>query len=373
MHIRARALAALSISTVLVAACGGAAPPSASETASPAASPTPTSAPSPSPTISSLLPDGIWEATPQGGRVRLTFDGARAHIDFRGNECDADATPVGSSEAVRLRWHMAMGCGGDDTIRWSLETDGLHLSVVETDGHAADARTKAILETEPWQRVAGDATLSWSDAWVTCGNPDGGPCLGTLSAGTYRTEEFEPGLTYSMPDGWQNTSDLTGEVGFLAPGYALDGSADGGSEYIVVFTSVRAENRKCSTLAEAESDQPGVARTPEAMAAEFQVRPGLVTTEPQAATIGGLHGLVMDIRMAPDWTGTCFYWAEPIVQLMGGVPPSEFDHGVDRGMTMRLYLLARGSTTLAIEVADYSDGAHLDDYSAIVEQFVFGT
>jgi len=283
--------------------------------------------------------------------------------------CDADAFPAG--EGVRLQWHAAYGCGGSDTIGWAVEADGLQMSVIGTDGNVA--QTKAIFETEPWQPVEGDATPSWSDAWTTCRNPDGGPCLGTLTAGTYGTEEFEPGLTYTMPDGWQHTSDLRGEVGFLAPGYSLDGVDAGGSEYIVVFTSVKAENRKCSTLAEAESDEPGVARTPEAMAAEFQMRPGLVTTEPEAATIGGLRGLVMDIRMAPDWTGTCFYWAEPIVQLMGGVPPSEFDHGIDQDMTMRLYLLVRGSTTLAIEVADYSDGAHLDDYSAIVEQFAFGT
>lgn len=370
--MNARAIVpAASLVVILVAACAGAPASSQPSTDPPAPSSTTdeTAEPSPS-TPTTLLPDGIWEASPEGSVYRLTFDGARAHIDFRGSECDADASPAG--EAVRLQWHMAIGCGGYDTIRWSLEADGLHLSVVGTDGHAADEGTKAILEPEPWQRVEGDASLDWSDAWVTCGNPDGGPCLGALRAGTYTTERFEPGLTYTMPDGWRNTSDLEGEVGFLAPGYSLEGVDAGGSEYIVVFTSVRAENRKCSTLAQAESDEPGVARTPEAMTAEFQARPGLVTTDPEPVTIGGLSGLVMDISMAPDWTGTCFYTDEPGVQLIGGVPPSEFDHGIDRGMTMRLYLLARGATTLAIEISDYSDGAHLDEYSAIVEQFEFG-
>jgi hypothetical protein len=362
---------AASLIVALVAACSGAPASSPSVTDPPTASPSS----SPPPSISApttLLPDGIWEASPQGSVYRLTFDGSRAHIDFRGSECDADAQPAGGSQAVRLRWHVAFGCGGYDTIRWSLEPDGLHLVVLDTDGNAPDERTKAILETEPWQRVEGEASLDWSDAWVTCPNPDGGPCLGTLTAGTYATELFEPGLTYTMPEGWQNTSDLEGEVGFLPPGYSLEGADAGGSEYIVVFTSVRAENRKCSTLAEAESDEPGVARTPEAMAAEFQARPGLVTTDPEPVTIGGLSGLVMDIGMAPGWTGTCFYWDEPAVQLIGGVPPSEFDHGIIPGLTMRLYLLARGTSTLAIEITDFSDGAHLDGYSAIVEQFEFG-
>jgi hypothetical protein len=108
------------------------------------------------------------------------------------------------------------------------------------------------------------------------------------------------------------------------------------------------------------------------MAAEFQARPGLVTSTPEPVTIGGLSGLVMDISMAPDWTGTCFYSTEPVVQLMGGVAPSEFDHAIVGGLAMRLYLLDRGDSTLAVEVGDWSAGANLDAYSELVEQFEFG-
>jgi hypothetical protein len=97
-----------------------------------------------------------------------------------------------------------------------------------------------------------------------------------------------------------------------------------------------------------------------------------VSTTPESVTIGGLSGLVMDISMAPDWTGTCFYSSEPGVQLMGGVAPSEFDHSVVGGLAMRLYLLDRGDSTLAIEIGDFSGGANLDAYAAIVEQFEFG-
>jgi hypothetical protein len=37
-----------------------------------------------------------------------------------------------------------------------------------------------------------------------------------------------------------------------------------------------------------------------------------------------------------------------------------------------LYLLERGAGTLAIEGVDVNDGAHLAEYDAVVEQFVFG-
>jgi hypothetical protein len=338
----------------LVAACSG---PAASSSA---------------PAQTSLLPDGIWEAelpsgaNVEGGVYRWTFDGTRARIGKDDDwQCDADASPAG--QAVTLTWHAGMLCGGWDTIGWAVESDGLHLSLV--DSSCCPEGTTAILETAPYQPVDGDATLAWSDAWLTCANPDGGACLNALEAGTYSTEAFEPGLTYTMPGGWQNLSDIAGEVVFIPPGESPE---DAEADSIVVFTSVGAENRKCSTEKEAVSDEPGVARTPEAMAAEFQARPGLVTTTPRAVTVGGLSGLVIDISMAPDWTGTCFYSGEPAVQLMGGVAPSVFDHAVISGLVLRLYLLERGNSTLAIEIGDFTDEANLDEYTEIVEQFEFG-
>lgn len=82
------------------------------------------------------------------GVYRWTFDGTRARIEVDGRTlCDADAERSG--DAVRLAYHMAFGCGGFDTIRWAVEADGLHLSLVETNGDYAS--TKAILEAMPYQ------------------------------------------------------------------------------------------------------------------------------------------------------------------------------------------------------------------------------
>lgn len=127
----------------------------------------------------SLLPDGIWEAEivaeamvaaggsgDDAGVYRWTFDGSRARITVNGGEagCDADAEPAG--DAVRLTYHIThdpeFGCGGFDTIRWAVEGDGLHLTLVETNGDYA--ATKAILEAMPYQPIDGDRTLSWPDA-----------------------------------------------------------------------------------------------------------------------------------------------------------------------------------------------------------------
>lgn len=209
-------------------------------------------------------------------------------------------------------------------------------------------------------------------ARAACTNPDGGVCLNTLAAGTYTTATFVPQLTYTVPNAWQNLEDTPGNFLLVAPGYSLAGVNAGGSDFIGVYTSVRAENRKCATDAEAGSDQPGIAHTPAAMTAEFQVRPGLVATKPTPVSVGGLTGLVMDLQMKASWTGTCFYAQTPVVQLIGGVAPSGLDHPLVPGLTMRLYLLGRGDSTLAIEIDDYAGGAHLASYSKIVEMMQFG-
>ncbi len=207
-----------------------------------------------------------------------------------------------------------------------------------------------------------------------CPNPEGQACLGLLKAGTYQTLYFEPSISYTVPDGWQNFEDETGNFLLVAPGFDLAGVNAGGSDFIGVYSGVRAENRKCATDAEAVSDQPGVDSTVTALAKEFASRPGLVTTKPAKASVGGLNGVVMDIHLDPHWTGTCFYApteGAPIVQLLGGTGTSSLDHPLVKDLYMRLYLLEYKGGALGIEVDDFAKGAHLDTYSAIIDQFNF--
>lgn len=379
MTIRKNAAAAIALA-LLVAACSSA--PSASQPAT--GSPTPgTPAASGTTGPQSLLPDGLWEVhlttaelvaagspadSATAGVYRWTFDGTRARIDLAGtNSCDADATADGTG--VRLQWHQLAGCGGWDTIGWSLAADGLHLSLV-ANGSGGEAFTRAVFEAKPWQRATGTASLDWPDTWRTCEGE--GACRNTMQAGTYTTGALTPALTYTVTDGWQNPEDMVGDFLLVVPGATADEIAAGTADAIAVHASVRATNRECATEELADSDQPGVGRTPADLAAEFQARPGLATTSPKPVTIGGLNGLVMDIRIAPNWTGTCMLDV-PTVTFMGGVRPSDFGTGVQRGMAIRLYLLAHGDGTIAVEIDVVGDGSNLDTYAPIVESFQFGT
>lgn len=198
-----------------------------------------------------------------------------------------------------------------------------------------------------------------------------GNCLGPIPAGTYTTVQFQPRITYAVPaGGWFNSEDLPGLFTLIPPGFALRGGEPTG-DYILIATSAVAANADCT-----ESEQPGVEHTATALAAEFAQRPGLTTTTPTPVSVGGLEGLVLDIRMADGWTQTCFYsGGNPAVPLIRGVGPSSgLDNPIcDPGCTTRVYLLDGPGTTLAIELGDNSAGTHLDAYSAIVDELHFGS
>lgn len=203
-----------------------------------------------------------------------------------------------------------------------------------------------------------------------CPEVDVGPCLGSIPAGTYTTVRFQPPITYTVPaGGWANWEDLPGNFSLIPPGFDSAEVDTGGSDYVGIFRSVAAANTDCTN-----SEQPEVAHTAAALAAEFAQRPGLAVTTPAPVSVGGLQGLFFDIHMADGWTQICPYsGGNPVVPLIRGVAPSDLDHPIGPSpYVMRLYLLDHADAALAIELSDISGGTHLDAYSVIVDQLQFG-
>ena len=221
--------------------------------------------------------------------------------------------------------------------------------------------------------IASEFTSPTASTRPQCPVPYHGDCLGPIPAGTYTTVQFQPPITYAVPaDGWFNSEDLPGLFTLIPPGFSVGvTSNEPTGDYILIATSVVAANADCT-----ESEQPGVGHTAAALAAEFAQRPGLTTTTPTPVSVGGLQGLVLDIRMADGWTQTCFYsGGNPAVPLIRGIGPSS---GLDNpicgpGCITRVYLLDGSGTTLAIELGDNSGGMHLDAYSAVVDLLHFGS
>jgi hypothetical protein len=197
-----------------------------------------------------------------------------------------------------------------------------------------------------------------------------GPCLGPLSAGTDTTLQFQPQITYTVPDGWGNWEDQPDNFLLIPPGFSFHSDDSGGSDGIGIYASIAAANTDCQA-----TEQPGVEHTAAALAAEFAQRPGLAATTPRPVTVGGLKGLVLDVRLAAGWTKTCFYSpGQPVVPLIRGASPdSDLDSPIGPGIVMRLYLLDHAGATMAVEVGDNSGGTHLDAYSKVVDQLKFGS
>ena len=200
-----------------------------------------------------------------------------------------------------------------------------------------------------------------------CPNPEGGVCLGPVPAGTYTTRAFEPGITYVLPAGWGNYEDLPGNVELLPPGFDLAGVDAGTSDYIGVYTHVIAETQECAGPA------TEAGRTPAGIAKWLRGQANLTVTAPRKASIGGLDGVVVDIKL-PKGFQRVVDWSNGRCVIMGQAP-SGLEHGVNPGGSMRLYLLespvAKG-TTLAIEIDDVTGSDALDSYSDVAEHFQFG-
>lgn len=218
-----------------------------------------------------------------------------------------------------------------------------------------------------------DAHSSQEPSTATvCPNPHGGACLGELGAGTYSTQVFHTALDYTVDDGWANFEDMSGNFLLVPPTGSLEGVDAGTSDYVSVLDGIAVASADC-----VEEPQSDVDRTPAAMAAWFVAHPGLETTEPAAVTVGGLDGMLVDLWLADDYSGTCPY-AEPegapIVPMITGVGPAGVHHVAAGEIVTRLYLLAgQRGRVLAIEVSDVPGGADLEELDAVVEDFVFST
>lgn len=200
------------------------------------------------------------------------------------------------------------------------------------------------------------------------GGERAGTCLGVLSAGTYSTTSFAPPFTYTVPhDGWSNGEDRDGIFVLLAPGESFAGVEPDTSEWIGVFRSVGAAAAGCD-----EKMEPGVVSA-QALTDWFTSQPGLVVTEPQPTSVGGLSGSMIELSLAPNWTGTCPapFPDIPLVPLMGIGPSEGLGVLVGASWPIRLYLLDFEDDNIAIYVMDHPGRFSLDDYDAVIRTIQF--
>ena len=206
---------------------------------------------------------------------------------------------------------------------------------------------------------------------VSCPNPyGGGECLGPLGAGTYRTTVFETPFTVTVPDGWTNYEDESGNFLLVPPGGSLDGVDAGSSDYVGIYMDVAVSEATCQPMSE-----PGVGTDAAAMAEALAARDGLLVSEPVPVEVGGLSGYMIDIATDLASEAGCQVpeLAFSIVPLIIGTGPASLEHAQMGDLyATRLYLLDHGDTNIAIEVSDVesSPGA-TNDYEPVIDSIEF--
>ena len=133
-----------------------------------------------------------------------------------------------------------------------------------------------------------------------------------------------------------------------------------GRNGINLLSSIRVAKPECD-----ETD-PTVGADTDSIAAALVSRPGLIATK-QETSVGGLPGVVLDIRLDPKWTKPGCGGGAPGVGL---IHVGDYDQGMGGDALIRLYLAPiSGSTshaTVGIEVDDITGGSHMDNLSKIV-------
>jgi hypothetical protein len=265
------------------------------------------------------------------------------------------------------------GCAIGDigAYRWSVEGQGTVMTLTAIGADACAAREQAL--AGPWVR----ADLP--------GPPSGEP----LAPGTYLTSSFDPfgrpglsgQLSYTVPERWKVKEDRAGA--FLLHRLPDDAATQPSTDtFIHLFTHARlmadyTEGAICGQSSEAQ----GVGRRVDDIVAAIRARPGVVSTPPAAVTIGGYTGQMLDLHLAPTWTGGCQDPDGPIIAmplLLGLESERSAGIGLVLDSPVRLILLdLTGGRTMAVAI--YGGGpaqpAKLEEQVAdampVIESFEF--
>jgi hypothetical protein len=239
------------------------------------------------------------------------------------------------------------GCAIADVgaYRWMVEGKGTVLTLAPVAADGCSARELAL--AGEWVR----ADLAGSTAV--------GP---TLEPGEHRTSEFDPfgdplvtgQLSYTVPEGWTVKEDRS--AWFLLHQIA-DGSGDvpPSEAFVFVFAQpgVAADFEDGAACGEF-SDAPEVGGGVDDIEAAIITRAGVIATPAAEVIVGGYEGRMLDLRLAPSWTGGCLapdlVLGTPILNHAGPGPGPAVGLGPDG--PIRLILLDLGNDrTIAIAVS----------------------
>jgi hypothetical protein len=243
---------------------------------------------------------------------------------------------------------------------------GVLLAVAITATACGGESTTSASSGEPTTSPPG---VVWPSS-VACPDPEYNPdnyCLGKIDAGTYTTEQFEPALTYTVPDGWSNYEDLPAQFLLLPPGAHVHGVDPGRSDYIGVYAATAAPRQDCS----GRPDKT-VPTSAEDYVSWLQANPALDVSAPVPITVGSHEGTSVDVALRSG-KGPC---ADPTVgrfaEFAVGVPPADFSAGVTPKLDYRVDAFDVDHQLFLILIGDPHghEGSAEHDWSSTADQIV---
>ncbi len=185
---------------------------------------------------------------------------------------------------------------------------------------------------------------------------EGWRCLGLLTPGAHRTKYVKPNFSFEIAEpGWEN---LRGAGGLfdIRP-------TDSPGDELWFLQEVTARS--------AEGERPfGVSGSAQELADWLAAREDLVVEGPETATVGGLDGMMLTIRVRDDAaSGLHDCDAEPCVLLLGGADPAErstwdWTWALSRGQAMQLWLLDAGDQIVGLNATAWNG----DELTALVDE-----
>jgi len=109
-----------------------------------------------------------------------------------------------------------------------------------------------------------------------------------LHPGEYRSEEFEPSLSFRVGQGWINVAPELSDKLAISPGRAA-------GEPLLIFRNLQQVYKPAKSM-----DTPPAVEAPEDMVGWFQHHPYLETEKPEPVTVGGVKGEQFDWVVAED-------------------------------------------------------------------------
>ena len=210
--------------------------------------------------------------------------------------------------------HSAVAAAGPDTLVVTATADTVGCAVGDLGVYrfVMEGKDTFVTLTAVGTDACATRETALAGPWAQADLPP--PNLGlTLSPGTYATTGFDPftvnatpgRLSYTVPAGWKVKEDS-------ATAFVLHHLPDAlpGQPSTDTFIFMGTQPRLAATIEDGAAcgqftDAVGVGTGVDDIVAALRARPGVISTPPEAVTVGGYQGTLIDLRLDPAWTEGC--------------------------------------------------------------------